>query len=307
MCKVVLYSPIGRLLNLFNKLHFKVAVREDMAADEMYDWFREVSQMDHSQFDCFACCIMSHGELGAVRGSDGENLEIQDILEQFKPIACKSLIDKPKLFFIQVCGFMCYFMTFASFALRLAKTPKGHTVFLYFLLYFLLSVGIHFQTGDLNKRNDRVKVHRWKVCTKPMGAVAKMLVCKQKRDSRRSPIAAQPFHCQTALFQKFLNFYIRSFLGKLGAIFSIPKFHGISMYGFEYNILYRPLFNISALFMAKQLISVLAFLKMSFFQLGCFAMEGPSLEIKSVIVVRSSCGDGTHILDPNMSQSQLPS
>ncbi|XP_033629510.1 uncharacterized protein LOC117291741 isoform X4 [Asterias rubens] len=93
----------GRLLYLFDKLHFKVDARTDMTSYEMHSWFKEVSQMDHSEYDCFVCCIMSHGELGAVHGTDGESVEIQEILALFKSVSCKSLNGKPKLFFIQAC------------------------------------------------------------------------------------------------------------------------------------------------------------------------------------------------------------
>ncbi|XP_071791890.1 uncharacterized protein [Asterias amurensis] len=93
----------GRLLYLFDKLHFKVEARMDMTSYEMLSWFKEVSQMDHSKYDCFVCCIMSHGELGAVHGTDGESVEIQEILALFKSVSCRSLNGKPKLFFIQAC------------------------------------------------------------------------------------------------------------------------------------------------------------------------------------------------------------
>ena len=78
-----------------------------MTSYEMHSWFKEVSQMDHSEYDCFVCCIMSHGELGAVHGTDGESVEIQEILALFKSVSCKSLNGKPKLFFIQVCAWLC--------------------------------------------------------------------------------------------------------------------------------------------------------------------------------------------------------
>ncbi|XP_038048733.1 caspase-8-like isoform X3 [Patiria miniata] len=93
----------GKLDNLFNKLHFEVAVKEDLTAHAMLDWFKRVSQLNHSDYDCFACCILTHGALGQVFGTDGEPVEIQQILGLFTGVSCRSLVGKPKMFFIQAC------------------------------------------------------------------------------------------------------------------------------------------------------------------------------------------------------------
>lgn len=56
---------------------------------------------DHSQSDCFACAILTHGEEGVIYATDG-TIPITDVVEPFKGHNCRSLIGKPKLFFIQV-------------------------------------------------------------------------------------------------------------------------------------------------------------------------------------------------------------
>ncbi|XP_022104293.1 caspase-8-like isoform X2 [Acanthaster planci] len=93
----------GKLNNLFNKLHFKVEVKEDLSARDMLDWFKRVSQLDHSQFDCFACCILTHGAMGKVYGTDCNEIEIHQIMALFTAVSCQSLAGKPKMFFIQAC------------------------------------------------------------------------------------------------------------------------------------------------------------------------------------------------------------
>ncbi len=62
-----------------------------------------VSEEDHSESSCFACVLLSHGEEGMVYGTDGA-MPIKSMTSLFKGDVCKSLVGKPKLFFIQVRG-----------------------------------------------------------------------------------------------------------------------------------------------------------------------------------------------------------
>ncbi|NXJ66258.1 CASPA protein, partial [Rostratula benghalensis] len=58
---------------------------------------------DHKDRDCFICCILSHGESGAIYGKDEELVSIRMIMSHFTAKQCPQLADKPKLFFIQAC------------------------------------------------------------------------------------------------------------------------------------------------------------------------------------------------------------
>ncbi len=62
-----------------------------------------VSEEDHSDSSCFACILLSHGEEGMIYGTD-EAMPIKSMTSLFKGDMCKSLVGKPKLFFIQVRG-----------------------------------------------------------------------------------------------------------------------------------------------------------------------------------------------------------
>ena len=68
------------------------------------------SKQDHSDEDCFIVFILTHGSKGFVYGTDGGKLSIEDdIVAPFCGDRCKSLLNKPKIFFIQACqGGMCY-------------------------------------------------------------------------------------------------------------------------------------------------------------------------------------------------------
>jgi hypothetical protein len=62
-----------------------------------------VAKQDHSENDCLLITIMTHGEKdGKVLSADGK-FYVNEIWEHFIGDNCKSLIGKPKLFFVQAC------------------------------------------------------------------------------------------------------------------------------------------------------------------------------------------------------------
>lgn len=60
------------------------------------------ARADHTNADCFVCCVLSHGDEGVIYGRDG-TLKVDDLIAPFKPNAlAQTLAGKPKVFFIQV-------------------------------------------------------------------------------------------------------------------------------------------------------------------------------------------------------------
>lgn len=53
--------------------------------------------------DAFICCILSHGEIGVVFGTDWKPLRIKQITKAFKATDQSALTGKPKVFLIQAC------------------------------------------------------------------------------------------------------------------------------------------------------------------------------------------------------------
>jgi len=47
--------------------------------------------------------LLTHGSKGAIFGTDGEKVPIEDITTLFDGNHCQHLQNKPKLFFIQAC------------------------------------------------------------------------------------------------------------------------------------------------------------------------------------------------------------
>jgi len=92
------------LENIFRDLDFEVECRDDQTSEQMMGILDAASTDPRLQkYDCFVCCIMSHGEEGHVFGSDGLPVLIKDMTSLFKPAYCPQLTGKPKVFLIQAC------------------------------------------------------------------------------------------------------------------------------------------------------------------------------------------------------------
>lgn len=96
------------LMQIFRTFHFKIIVAENLEKAKMEKKLREIASEDHKQYNCFVCCILSHGKEGGVFGVDGELLPFKMLTLPFKPNNCPSLNGKPKLFFIQACQGQIY-------------------------------------------------------------------------------------------------------------------------------------------------------------------------------------------------------
>ncbi|KAM7097010.1 caspase-10-like isoform 2-T3 [Ciconia maguari] len=94
----------GELERVFTWLGLDVRTYTDLTSLEIKDLMRTWQQLqDHKDRDCFICCILSHGESGAIYGKDEELVSIRMIMSHFTAKQCPQLADKPKLFFIQAC------------------------------------------------------------------------------------------------------------------------------------------------------------------------------------------------------------
>jgi hypothetical protein len=91
------------LLETFRYLRYKVELHENLTSDQMTDALKEISCRDHSAFDSFVCCVLSHGDEGRVFGADSRPVDLRDLTGIMKGTFTKSLMDKPKIFFVQAC------------------------------------------------------------------------------------------------------------------------------------------------------------------------------------------------------------
>jgi hypothetical protein len=89
---------------IFEKLGFIVRRKDNMKETEMMSYLIDIAHnVDHRNFDCFVCCILTHGVLGYLYGSNGRLISIKDLTATFQANRCQTLAGKPKLFFIQAC------------------------------------------------------------------------------------------------------------------------------------------------------------------------------------------------------------
>uniref|UniRef100_A0A087YAP4 Caspase-8 n=1 Tax=Poecilia formosa TaxID=48698 RepID=A0A087YAP4_POEFO len=91
------------LKEVFEWLGYDVYIYLDRNAAQIKDLFAYIGQRDHSRNDSLVCCILSHGMEGGVYGVDGNFVEIKLLIECINGEKCPSLIEKPKMLFIQAC------------------------------------------------------------------------------------------------------------------------------------------------------------------------------------------------------------
>jgi len=93
---------VERITKTFSDLKFKVKCHEELPAQAMFQALSYFAMnIDHSQYDCFVCFILTHGNDSGLFGVDGEDIKINYATSLFEPI--DKLKGKPKLFFFQAC------------------------------------------------------------------------------------------------------------------------------------------------------------------------------------------------------------
>ncbi|ESO82566.1 hypothetical protein LOTGIDRAFT_134426, partial [Lottia gigantea] len=96
-------KDVESLKELFKQLNFQITVHDNKTAQEIHNLIKHYKDMDHTNYNCFVMMVLSHGSHGNVYGVDGKEVGIEQIVISFDSRNCKSLCDKPKLFFIQAC------------------------------------------------------------------------------------------------------------------------------------------------------------------------------------------------------------
>jgi len=84
-------------------LQYDVRILKNVTASELTRQLMQISQQSHESYDSFVCCILSHGDLNVVCGADGRSVKIDKVAGLFKGNFCPTLVNKPKLFFLQAC------------------------------------------------------------------------------------------------------------------------------------------------------------------------------------------------------------
>ena len=94
----------NEIKELFEDLKYKVSVKENLSANQMFDHLSDINKDEKNQrFDSFVCCFLSHGDENSIHGHDGKSsLKYTDIWSLFGQES-STLHNKPKVFIIQSC------------------------------------------------------------------------------------------------------------------------------------------------------------------------------------------------------------
>ena len=82
-------------------LDFEVHVYNDLPYKKMENILEELSRDDHSDADCIAVAILSHGGNGFLYSFD-QQFKPDQLWTHFVAEKCPTLAGKPKIFFVQV-------------------------------------------------------------------------------------------------------------------------------------------------------------------------------------------------------------
>lgn len=92
-----------KLNDTFQKLGFLTREHKDLTAKDMAFLMRDIALLDHSKFNALVVCILTHGGENCLYGIDEEGISVRYLTMFFRSSKCKTLANKPKLFFIQSC------------------------------------------------------------------------------------------------------------------------------------------------------------------------------------------------------------
>lgn len=79
---VLIYTDA--LTRSFGRLKFKIDLHTDLKDDEIVQCLKKISAINHLKYDCFICCILSHGGENHVFGVNGRKVHLGDIMALFR-------------------------------------------------------------------------------------------------------------------------------------------------------------------------------------------------------------------------------
>ena len=91
------------LVQTLRYLGYVVDVYNDCTAQGIREIIDKYSTKNHAKYDSFICCILSHGTMGHVYGTDDYMVPVEEISRRLNADNCPTLAPKPKIFFMQCC------------------------------------------------------------------------------------------------------------------------------------------------------------------------------------------------------------
>lgn len=92
-----------RFKEIFKQLGFLVESKRNITSDKMRSILKQVSARCMSKHDALVVILLSHGTESGIYGTDGLEVDLNDILTYFDNKKCKQMMGKPKVFIVQAC------------------------------------------------------------------------------------------------------------------------------------------------------------------------------------------------------------
>lgn len=92
-----------RFKEIFKQLGFSIESKRNLTADKMKAIFKQISARCMVKHDSLVVILLSHGTESGIYGTDGLEVDMNDILTYFDNRNCKQMMGKPKVFIVQAC------------------------------------------------------------------------------------------------------------------------------------------------------------------------------------------------------------
>uniref|UniRef100_A0A8C5Q3W9 Caspase-8 n=1 Tax=Leptobrachium leishanense TaxID=445787 RepID=A0A8C5Q3W9_9ANUR len=96
-------SDTETIKNVFNSRNYNTEEHNNLTGDDMLKIMKQYAEENHNDKDSFVCFILSCGGLEVTYGTDGCRVPIKNLTKCINNKHCKSLMGKPKIFFILLC------------------------------------------------------------------------------------------------------------------------------------------------------------------------------------------------------------
>ena len=95
-------TDVENLTKTLEYLEFDIDLVENSTKSKLKEHLKQIASIDHKDFDCFLCVVMSHGNQDKIVTKDNKLMSFEKIMAPIKKF-CPTLDNKPKMFFFQAC------------------------------------------------------------------------------------------------------------------------------------------------------------------------------------------------------------
>lgn len=92
-----------RFKEIFQQMGFQVDLKRNITSEKMRNYLKQTSACCTRKHDAVIVILLSHGTESGIYGTDGLEVDMNDILNYFDNRICSPMRGKPKVFIIQSC------------------------------------------------------------------------------------------------------------------------------------------------------------------------------------------------------------